>query len=274
MSKSSLLLFIGIVSLLYSCRSAKKIQTTVVTKESAVITPEPLPDHSKEDTIAFIKGAFDGVQNNHISFTTFAGKADIDYEGSDGKTVNANAHLRMYNDSVIWVLLTGPLGIEGVRAFITKDSVKILYKQDKIYTARSISFLQEITALPLDLPTLQNLLLGNPVFLDSNIISYNRMGNDIILQSYGTFFKNILTIGEVDKKVISSRLEDKDSANKRTCYLTYADYKNDNAISFSTNRSINVVDKKKLGLKMDFKQFEFNEKLSFPFSVPKNYSRN
>jgi hypothetical protein len=100
------------------------------------------------------------------------------------------------------------------------------------------------------------------------------MGNDIILQSYGTFFKNILTIGEVDKKVISSRLEDKDSANKRTCYLTYADYKNDNAISFSTNRSINVVDKKKLGLKMDFKQFEFNEKLSFPFSVPKNYSRN
>jgi hypothetical protein len=180
----------------------------------------------------------------------------------------------MYSDSVIWVLLTGPLGIEGVRAYITKDSVKLLYKQEKTYSVRSISFLQEVTALPLSLSTLQDLLLGNPVFLDSNITSYSKTGNSIILNSYGAFFSNLLTIAETDKRVQSSRLEDADTATKRTCNLTYADYETKDQVLFSTKRTINVVEKKKLGIKLDFKQYEFNETLSFPFAVPKNYTQN
>ena len=56
--------------------------------------------------------------------------------------------------------------------------------------------------------------------------------------------------------------------------LSYADYEIKNNISFSTKRSINIVDKKQLNLKLNYKQFEFNEKLSFPFNVPKNYTRN
>ena len=74
----------------------------------------------------------------------------------------------MYKDSVIWISITALFGIEGLRAYITKDSVKIINKQDKVYTGRSVAYLQEVTALPLDLHSLQELLIGNPVFLDSN----------------------------------------------------------------------------------------------------------
>ena len=56
----------------------------------------------------------------------------------------------MYKDSIIWISVTAIFATEGIRAYITKDSVKLLNKQDKIYTARSVSYLQEITALPLD----------------------------------------------------------------------------------------------------------------------------
>lgn len=270
-----LLLVTGVVSFLYSCRSARGVQTHVVKKDTIVSITDPIVSESaKEDSIAFIKQIYKGIQDRHIHFTTFAGKADIDYEDGDGKKINANAHVRMYSDSVIWVLLTGPLGIEGLRAYITKDSVKLLYKQEKVYTARSIAFLQEVTALPLDLSTLQNLLLGNPVFLDSNITAYTRTEKDITLQSFGTFFRNLITIGETDKLVLSSMLEDADKAINRTCYLTYDDYENSNDVRFSTKRRINVVEKKKLDIKLDFKQFDFNEKLSFPFTVPKNYTRN
>ncbi|MEI2740273.1 MAG: DUF4292 domain-containing protein [Chitinophagaceae bacterium] len=270
-----LLLLILIVSFLYSCRSAKGIQTVVVKKDTTINIIEPVvSEPAKEDSILFIRGVYKGIQNNHISFTTFAGKADIDYEDGDGKKINANAHVRMYSDSVIWLLLTGPLGIEGIRAYITKDSVKLLYKQEKIYTARSISYLQEVTALPLDLSTLQDLLLGNPVFLDSNITAYSKTEKNITLQSFGTFFKNLLTIGEADKLVLSSILQDADNSINRTCYLSYDDYENSNDIRFSTKRKINVVEKKKMDIRLDFKQFDFNEKLSFPFNVPKNYTRN
>ena len=270
-----LIIIVAITSLLCSCQSAKKIQTPVVVKETAVVEVVELPaDNGKADSIAFIKDTYQKIQSNRIKFTTFSGKIELDYKDGDGKNTNANAHIRMYSDSVIWVLLTGALGIEGVRAYITKDSVKLLYKQDKIYTVRSISFLQEVTALPLGLSTLQDLLLGNPVFLDSNITSYSKTGNSIMLQSYGAFFSNLLTIGETDKRLESSRLEDADTATKRTCNLTYADYESSSQGIFSTKRTINVVEKKKLNIKLDFKQYEFNETLSFPFSVPKNYTQN
>jgi hypothetical protein len=270
-----LIIVVAITSLLFSCNSAKKIQTPVVIKDTAVVEVVELPaDNRKADSITFIKETYKKILDNNINFTTFSGKIELDYKDADGKNTNANAHIRMYSDSVIWVLLTGPLGIEGVRVYITKDSVKLLYKQEKIYTVRSISFLQEVTALPLSLSTLQDLLLGNPVFLDSNITSYSKTGSTIMLQSYGAFFSNLLTIGDTDKRLLNSRLEDADTAIKRSCYLTYADYESNNQGIFSTKRTINIIEKKKSNIKLDFKQFEFNETLSFPFSVPKNYTQN
>lgn len=232
------------------------------------------PDHAKEDSIAFIKQTYKDIQKNHIDFTTFSGKIDLDYEDADGKKYNVNAHVRMYKDSVIWISITAILGIEGLRAYITPDSVKLLDKQNKVYMPRSVSYLQEVTALPLDLTTLQDLILGNPVFLDTNIISYSKSGNTISLQSNGDFFKNLFTIGEKDKLVQSSKLDDIDLQRSRTCYLTYSDYEDKRDFNFATKRTIHVAEKKKLDIKMDFKQFEFNEKLSFPFSVPKNYDQN
>jgi hypothetical protein len=267
------ILLAGIVSLFASCRSTKNIQTAIAKKDTTTIVIAP--DHSHEDSIAFMKDVYNRIQSNRINFATFsANKIDVDYEDGDGKKYNVTAHVRMYKDSVIWISITAILGIEGLRAYITNDSVKLLDKQNKIYTARSMAYLQEVSALPLDLSSLQNLLLGNPVFFDSSIISYSRSGNTISLLNNGNFFKNLLTIGEQDKQVQSSKLDDLDELRNRTCYLTYDDYENKKGVNFSTRRSISVAEKKKLDIKLNFKQYDFNETLSFPFSVPKNYKLN
>lgn len=256
-----------------SCRSTKKIQTAIAQKDTVAIVTAPVINPVM-DSINFIKDIYSKVQQNQINFTTFSGKIDVDYEDANGKKYNVNAHLRMYKDSVIWVSITAILGIEGLRAYITADSVKMLDKQNKKYIARSVSYLQEVTALPLDLKSLQNLLIGNPVFLDSNIISYVKSANTISLLSIGSFFKNLFTIGESDKLTVSSKLDDQDVLRNRTCYLTYTDYENKKGVNFSTRRSISVSEKEKLDIKLDFKQYDFNETLSFPFSIPKNYKQN
>ena len=85
------------------------------------------------------------------------------------------------------------LGIEAMRVLITKDSVKLLDKLNKTYTARSVSYLQDVTDLPLDLKILQDLIIGNAVFLDSNIVSYSNGNNVINILSVGRWFKNLLT---------------------------------------------------------------------------------
>jgi hypothetical protein len=260
------------VCLLASCRSTRKIQTAIAKKDSVSITTVPL--HSHQDSMVFIAQVIDRLEAGRINFTTFSAKINVDYQGTDGKKYDVNANLRMYKDSVIWISVTAIFGIEGLRAYITKDSVKILNKQDKVYTARSVAYLQEMTALPLDLLILQDILVGNPVFLDkNNIVSYSQTDNSVSLVSMGERFKHLLTLNAAGK-IENSKLDDMDPTRSRTCNLSYSEYENKKGVEFSTKRRITVAEKSKLDIKLDFKQYEFNETLSFPFSIPKNYKSN
>jgi hypothetical protein len=253
-----------------SCRATKKIQSAISKKDTVTVIAPPL-DTGHADSIALIKEYYTSLKSQRVSFTTFSGKLDVDYEETGGKKLNLNAELRMYKDSVIWVRITAILGIEGLRAYITKDSVKILNRQDKVYIARSVAYLREIAALPLDLSTLQELLVGNPVFITSDISSYSKSPGNVSLHGANNLFKTLITLGEMDKQLYSAKLDDLDDTRNRTSYLTWSDYENKKGFPFAQKRSITVAEKKTLEIKLNYKQYEFNETLSFPFSVPKNY---
>ena len=263
------------LALMASCRSTRQIQTAITKKDTvaaSVATPVP----AKVDTTQLIKTTLQKLGANRVQFQTFTAKIDVDYRGGDGKKYDLNANIRMYKDSAIWVSATATLlGIEVMRAFITKDSIKLLNKPDKLYTARSVNYLQEVTALPMDLTILQNLLVGNPVFLDSNnVVSYSATSNTVSLLSLGKVFKHLLTLGSGDGSLLHSKLDDADASRNRTADLTYNEYESKKGQLFSTERRIIVAEKTRLDIKLNFKQYEFNVPVSFPFSVPKNYERN
>jgi hypothetical protein len=92
--------------------------------------------------------------------------------------------------------------------------------------------------------------------------------------SLGELFKNLLTLDQNDKTLLHSKLDDRDPARNRTADLTYSDYENKKGPWFSTRRRIVVAEKNRLDIKLDFKQYDFNGEVSFPFSIPKNYDRN
>jgi Domain of unknown function (DUF4292) len=265
-------LLLVLVGLLASCRSTKKIQSAITKKDSVAVNMPP--GASKNDTIQMIHAALNKMDSNRIDFHTFSAKVNVDYTGSDGKKYDVNANVRMYKDSAIWIAVNALLGIDAMRLFITRDSVKLLDKLNKTYTARSVDYLQEVTALPLNLYNLQDLIIGNPVFLDSNIVSYSAGNNQVVLLSLGRLFKNLLTLDETSKTLLHSKLDDTDPARNRTADLTYSDYESKKGMPFSTRRRIVVAEKNRLDIKLDFKQYDFNQEVSFPFSIPKNYERN
>ncbi|TNE51943.1 MAG: DUF4292 domain-containing protein [Bacteroidetes bacterium] len=82
------------------------------------------------------------------------------YAEQDGMAVEAGANLIWIRDSVLW-LNVKKLGIEAVRALITKDSVFILNRLDKTYSAASIHSLQREYSLPEGFPLLQQVLLAS-----------------------------------------------------------------------------------------------------------------
>lgn len=258
-----------------ACRSTKKIQKAItgVKKDTASVAVKP--DHDPHlDSLNFIRSTYNEIEKQKIEFTTFSAKVNVDYEGGDNKNYNVNAFIRMYRDSVIWISVNSIFSMEAMRVLITKDSVKLMDKQNKKYTVRSMSYLQDVTALPLDLSSLQQLIVGNPVFLDSNIVSYSKINNTVSLLSIGDWFKNLITVSDDDKNLQHSKLDDVDVNRNRTCDLTYSDYETKRGPNFSTYRKITVAEKSKLDIQLSFKQYDFNKTLSFPFNVPEKYKRN
>ena len=166
-----------------------------------------------------------------------------------------------------------PLGVVA-NILINKDSVTLVQiKGQKSIKYRAISYLQEQTQIPFDFYTLQDLLVGNPVFLDSNVVSYKSGNAQLLVMMVGDLFKHLVTLDKADFKVLHSKLDDVDALRNRTCDITFSNYQMVNNRQFSTYRYISVSEKSKLDISLDFKEFSFNEPLKYLFTVPKNSKR-
>jgi hypothetical protein len=266
------LLMGALLWIMLGCRSTKKIQVAFSKKDTAKVVI--LSNNPKEDSIQFIQDTFKKIKANRIEFNTFSAKIKVNYQVSDGRNYDFNAFVRVRKDSVIWVLINAALGFEAFRVMITPDSVKVLNRIDKMLQLRSVNYLQEIAHIPVDFGILQDLLVGNPVYLDSNILFYKLEPTTLLLMSLGDLFKNYVTLDRQDFALLHSKLDDVDIMRARTCELTYAGYDQRDARRFSTYRQISVAEKSKVDIQLNFKQYNFNESLSFPFPIPKNYKRN
>ena len=251
------------------CRSTKQISKVIAPKDSAIVTNI---DRSADDSIAMVKSTMGKLVSKRIDFKTFNAKIKVEYQDVKGKQPDLTAIVRIIKDSAIWISLTASiLNFEVYRVLVTKDSVILLNKQDKEVQYRSLDYLQEVTEIPFDYKTLEDLLVGNPVFLDSTIVAYRKIDDRILLSVAGLYFKHLLTLTADNFVLLHSKLDDVDINRSRTADITYSDFENKNGINFSTYREITVSEKNKLDIQLNFKQYEFNKELSVFFNIPKNY---
>jgi hypothetical protein len=269
-----LLFLVSLVVMLMqtACRSTKKIQTAIATKDTTqvVVTP-PVP---KIDSVAFINEVYAAVQKNQIDFNTFSAKIKVDFEDKDGKKSDFNAFVRLKKDSALWISINAALGIEAFRVLITKDSVKVLNKLDKVVQLRSVGYLQEVAGIPFTFSELQDLLVGNPIYFGADHIHSFRKDDKVTsLYSLGPLFRHLLTVRNGDYLLQNSKIDDLDPAKSRTMLIVYGDYETKGNIRFSTYRKISITQKNNVNAELQFKQFSFNEELNIPFTIPKNYKR-
>ena len=271
--KIRLLYFALLVAItISSCKTAKKIQTAVAKKDTVSVL---ITNASAHDSLLVIKKALADVHKKEMDFKTFSAKIKVDYQNSKGNPPNITAYVRLLKDSLIWVSgYATVFNIEAFRVLIKKDSVFVIDKINKQVQYRSIDYLQEVSAIPFDFRTLQNLLIGNPVFFDDSVISYKETESKILLATLGKYFKNLLTIEKSTHYLTHSKLDDVDINRNRTADITYSNFENINGITFSTYREITVSEKNKLDIQLNYKQWEFNKDLSIIFNIPKNYKRN
>ncbi len=264
--------FISLSLMMLACRPSKNIQKTaaVISKvdTTAVVA---VKDNKTADSARFIKDIYNKVIKNKINFTTFTAKVKAAYSSKE-ENEEATAYIRLKKDSVMWLSLRGPFGIEGFRILITRDSVKVINVLKKSIQYRSINFLQQVTGIPFDFAALQDMIVGNPVFIDSNINSYTSDSTHLQIVMTGRIFKHLAIINNNDYKLVESKLDDINHINRK-CDIEYSGYNNSSGVPFSTERKISLTDESKLNINLNFKQYTFNQPVTFPFNIPGNYKR-
>ena len=266
--KSHLILFwLMLLIVTVSCRSTRKIQSAMNQKDSVTVILNP----SVNDSLALLKQVKDKVATNHIEFKTFFAKIKVDYEDSRGRSYDFTAFLQMRKDSAIWISIN-KLGIEAFRVLITPDSVKVMNKLDKYVQLRTVSYLQEVAQLPFTYFTLQDLIVGNPVYLDSNIIALKRSATLVSIITTGNVFKNLATFDNQNYYLQHSKLDDMDPLRNRTADLSYDSYDMEAGRAFASLREITITEKTKLTINLKYNQVKFDQPVSFTFNIPKNYT--
>jgi hypothetical protein len=268
--KNSISVVITCLILCVSCKTTKQINKAIQTREVV----EVLVDKNAEDSIRKVTETFSQFRKNNIDFKTFTAKIKIESTGSKGKNPDISAVVKIITDSAIWISLSASIiNVEVFRVFITKDSVVLINKQEKEVQYRSLDYLQEVTEIPFDYKTLQDLIIGNPIFIGDTVQSYREVNDKILISTLNRFFKNLFTLTIDSKLMLHSKMDDVDMLRSRTADFTYDDYELMNGVFFSKSRQISVSEKTKLDVNLIFKQYEFNKELSLTFNVPKNYIR-
>ena len=145
MNKYTVILFIPF---LFACK----------TKE-VVVTQEPLKERSQ----AFLTRHID---KNKFEFDWLGMKLDAEFTSGEEQQ-GFKATVRMRKDSAVSVSISPALGIEVLRMLVDKDSLKMVSEipGDKYVFLGSVDQLSELAKIDLDVSTMQDMLIGNPIGL-------------------------------------------------------------------------------------------------------------
>jgi hypothetical protein len=257
-----------------ACANVKKVQ--VIQDALAVkVLPDSaaLAEKARLDSVLMVKGIVNNIAHTKIDFNTMNAKLKMDYETSKDKD-SYIANLSIQKDSAMFITIRGAMGVIGLKAFINKDSVLLIFPLSKKTERHPLSYLQEVVKIPLNYKTIEDLVVGNPIFMDSiDIISYKVMNEKLQVSLMGKLFKNLIILSEDNSKLIQLKLDDVDATKHRTCDINYSQHTLLKNTQFPLFRTISINAQTKLDIGMEIKEFSFDEPLKYTFTIPKTGRR-
>ena len=183
----------------------------------------------------------------------------------EGEKTEINSIIRVKKDSVIWISLKAPLGIEILRTMITPDSIYFMSRIDKTYFVKPISHLKNVVKTDINYFQIQEILFSSPKILNSNIVPYkSKTGKYISKSEYATYIIN--NYFSIEKMELS------DTENKKLT-ITFTNYSffEDIKSYYPKNLNIEVSSEEKFTANIDFSKIEFNKNSLLSFKIPSSY---
>ncbi len=220
----------------------------------------------------------DNIKINEIDFAYFSSTSKLRYKTAT-ENQNAQINFRIKKDSLIWFSISG-FGIEAVRGVINQDSLFAIDKLHREYYKFDFATLSTNFNFDLNFNILQSLVLGNLPLKKKGQNKFVKRENDYYLlhQEDGKVMIDNY-IGDENRKLKKLQLtKDEEAKNKLT--MTFNDFQKINEHIFPYESLITVDYQSKKDnlfyetlIELKHKKVEFSfAPLSFPFTIPANYS--
>ena len=227
---------------------------------------------------------FDSVLANQFDFEWLSAKAEVEYTDRENNPESFDVNIRMKKDSVIWISVTPLLGIEAVRVLITPDSMKIMNRLRKTYTARDLSFLDDMLKAHINFEIMQAVLVGNyfPYQKNEKLKSVYDDSTFVILSTLNKHqTKRIAEEKDPTKPIIQdfwidghykiNRSKITDDRLDRTLEAEYNDFIDVDSQHFPQNILVTVKAQSPLRIKVRYNKVTSGEPQTIPFTVPEKY---
>lgn len=216
-----------------------------------------------------------GVKAANTSFQYLNGRGKVHFKRKDTDQ-SANFALRIKRDSAIW--LSGSLlGIEGVRALLTPDSVRVVNRLQKTYFAGDYAYLSQLLNVPVTYRQMQDILLGDYQVAPKGALPVVKTEGD----NQAVTYPQAPLILEQLVSTVTGRLQQlkvSESAAQRSLTVGYADFQKPTGtelpFAFTTNVLGQQGGAESTSATLNYQKVEVGSgHLNFPFSIPKGYAK-
>jgi len=201
---------------------------------------------------------------NQVDYEWFSSRIKVEYNDNN-LSQDFTAAVRMRRDSMLWISLQGPFGIEGGRILVTRDSIFVVNKLSNEYLRQPISYMARLIPMQTNLSELQAFIMGAYLQFTHASPEYRGMQDSLhIIRAESPAFLYQSGLYPQNYTLAKSVLTDK-MLNQQMS-LTFTGYSQEQGRPFSTERSIDIKQGSKLfSLHLMYTKIKVNEVLSFPF---------
>lgn len=208
----------------------------------------------------------------HKNLNLMNAQAKVFMEGN-GQSIGATANIIWIRDSIIW-LNVKKFGLEAARVLVTRDSVFVLNRLEKTYSARGLESLQRQYSLPAGFDLVQNVLLAYPWFFpDIKLESDIKDGMHRLSGSNGRFATDYRMEEEAFWLRQEVFLEPRETRSVSVLFENYK--KTELAGWFPYLRTLEASSPETgdMRLSIELNEVEFNVPKSFRFEIPTHYDK-
>ena len=224
---------------------------------------------------------------NEFDFNTISAKTSVEITDTAGKKTSFKTHLRIKQDSAIWMSITPLLGIEIARVLITKDTVKLMNRASNEYFIGDFDYINKLFGSDLDYQMLEALLIGNSLDFEMNYKIHSKVDRKKDLYFLSTTKKRILKKElEKDKDKLKEQAQvlwlDPETFKIKEILLSTPESDNTLTGIYSNYRALGsqilpykmnftLQSKSTIVIDAEYNKFSVGKSLTFPFKIPEKY---